>query len=113
MVSQVPEKDEYSTTRQQMMAHIDVCMGGKAAEAMIFGEDQVTSGATSDLRQATRMARHMVMECGMNERIGPGEEGCCSARRNTVVGREALPMAADPWQPGLLGCAQLTLPRQP
>ncbi|KAL4860045.1 ATP-dependent zinc metalloprotease FTSH 11 [Chlorella vulgaris] len=84
MVSQVPEKDEYSTTRQQMMAHIDVCMGGKAAEAMIFGEDQVTSGATSDLRQATRMARHMVMECGMNERIGPvsvGEEQSPSTRQ--------------------------------
>ena len=37
MVSQVPDRDEYSTTRQQMMAHIDVCMGGKAAEALIFG----------------------------------------------------------------------------
>jgi ATP-dependent metalloprotease len=41
MVSQVPDKDEYSTTRQQMLAHIDVCMGGKAAEALIFGEEQV------------------------------------------------------------------------
>ncbi len=37
MVSQVPEKDEYSTTKQQMMARIDVCMGGKAAEELIFG----------------------------------------------------------------------------
>lgn len=84
MVSQVPDKDEYSTTRQQMMAHIDVCMGGKAAEELIFGEDQVTSGATSDLRQATRMARHMVVDCGMSDRIGPGEPplgalGCAGA----------------------------------
>ena len=38
MVSQLPDKDEYSTTRQQMRAHIDVCMGGKAAEELIFGE---------------------------------------------------------------------------
>jgi len=36
------------------------------------GEDHVTSGATSDLRQATRQARHMVVDCGMSERIGPG-----------------------------------------
>ena len=38
MVSQLPDKEEYSTTRQQMRAHIDVCMGGKAAEELIFGE---------------------------------------------------------------------------
>eukprot|EP00887_Chlorella_sp_A99_P000884 scaffold5.g884.t1 len=71
MVSQVPDKDEYSTTKQQMLAHIDVCMGGKAAEELIFGEEYVTSGATSDLKQATRMARHMVEDCGMSSRIGP------------------------------------------
>jgi len=71
MVSQVPDKDEYSTTKQQMMAHIDVCMGGKVAEEMIFGEDFVTSGATSDLKSATKMARHMIEDCGMSERIGP------------------------------------------
>ena len=71
MVSQLPEGDEYSVTRQQMMATIDVCMGGKAAEELIFGEDYVTSGATSDLRQATRTARHMVQDCGMSSEIGP------------------------------------------
>ena len=71
MVSQVPEKDEYSTTKQQMMAHIDVCMGGKVAEEMIFGPDFVTSGATSDLRSATKMARHMIEDCGMSDKIGP------------------------------------------
>lgn len=71
MVSQVPDKDEYSTTKQQMVAHIDVCMGGKVAEEMIFGSDYVTSGATSDLKSATRMARHMVEDCGMSDKIGP------------------------------------------
>jgi ATP-dependent metalloprotease len=71
MVSQVPDKDEYSTTKQQMVAHIDVCMGGKVAEEMIFGSDFVTSGATSDLKSATRMARHMVEDCGMSDKIGP------------------------------------------
>jgi ATP-dependent metalloprotease len=71
MVSQVPDKDEYSVTRRQMMASIDVCMGGRVAEELIFGEDAVTSGATSDLRQATALARHMVEECGMSARVGP------------------------------------------
>ncbi|KAK9917669.1 hypothetical protein WJX75_007015 [Coccomyxa subellipsoidea] len=71
MVSQTPEKDEYSRTRQQMSAHIDVCMGGRVAEEIIFGADQVTSGARSDFQQATREARHMVTECGMSDEIGP------------------------------------------
>lgn len=71
MVSQVPDKDEYSTTKQQMLARMDVCMGGKAAEELIFGADHVTSGATSDLRSATRLARHMVEDCGMSELVGP------------------------------------------
>ena len=83
MVSQIPDKDEYSTTKQQMMAHIEVAMGGKAAEELIFGEDYVTTGATSDLRTATRLARHMVEDCGMSERIGPmallDNEGSISA----------------------------------
>lgn len=44
MVSQVPDKDEYSITRQQMQAQIDVCMGGKAAEELIFGAWQEGRG---------------------------------------------------------------------
>ncbi len=51
MVSQLPDKDEYSRTKQQMKADIDVCMGGKVAEELIFGAEFVTSGATSDLKQ--------------------------------------------------------------
>ena len=42
MPEQTPEKDEYSRTRQQMTAHIDVCMGGRVAEELIFGAEQVT-----------------------------------------------------------------------
>ena len=43
MCPQTPEKDEYSRTRQQMTAHIDVCMGGRVAEELIFGAEQVRS----------------------------------------------------------------------
>ena len=45
MCPQTPEKDEYSRTRQQMTAHIDVCMGGRVAEELIFGAEQVRSHA--------------------------------------------------------------------
>lgn len=71
MVSQVPDKDEFSQSKRQMMARIDVCMGGKVAEEVIFGRDSVTSGARSDLQQATSLARHMVTECGMSDELGP------------------------------------------
>lgn len=53
-----------------MIARIDVCMGGKVAEEVIFGHDAVTSGARSDLQQATNLARHMVTECGMSDALG-------------------------------------------
>ncbi|CAD7694727.1 unnamed protein product [Ostreobium quekettii] len=71
MVTQTPGRDEYSVSRQQLMARIDVCMGGKVAEELVFGKDHVTSGASSDLHQATTTAEHMVMQCGMSDEVGP------------------------------------------
>lgn len=53
------------------MARIDVCMGGKVAEELVFGAEHVTTGASSDLQQATATAEHMVMHCGMSDDIGP------------------------------------------
>ncbi|CAD7697915.1 unnamed protein product [Ostreobium quekettii] len=71
MVTQTPGRDEFSVSRQQLMARIDVCMGGKVAEELVFGKDHVTTGASSDLHQATATAEHMVMQCGMSEEVGP------------------------------------------
>ena len=67
---QVPDKDEFSQSKRQMLASIDVAMGGKVAEEVIFGNDAVTSGSTSDLKHATQLARHMVTECGRSEELG-------------------------------------------
>ena len=54
----------------QMMAEMDVCMGGRAAEELIFGIHNITSGASSDLERATQVAVNMVEKLGMSVRIG-------------------------------------------
>ncbi|GJQ10971.1 hypothetical protein GpartN1_g2762.t1 [Galdieria partita] len=70
MVSQLPEADMTSISRRQMIAKLAVAMGGRAAEELIFGDDNVTSGAESDFSQATKLAEAMVTRYGMSDRIG-------------------------------------------
>jgi ATP-dependent metalloprotease len=67
---QLPERDVYSYTRQQIMAQIAVLMGGHAAEELRHGADFVTSGAASDFQHATRLATNMVTKFGMSKTIG-------------------------------------------
>jgi cell division protease FtsH len=75
MVMRLPERDQVSMTRQKILADICVAFGGRLAEELVFGHDQVTTGAVSDIRQATRMARAMVMRYGLSDALGPIEYG--------------------------------------
>ena len=71
MVMQLPEKDEVSQTREQLHAQMSIAMGGRVAEELIFGHDKVTTGAVSDIEQATKRARAMVMRAGLSKELGP------------------------------------------
>ena len=71
MVMRLPERDQLSITREKMLADLCVAFGGRIAEEMVFGHDKVTTGAISDIEQATRMARAMVTRFGMSDELGP------------------------------------------
>jgi ATP-dependent metalloprotease len=66
----IPEKERYHITKTQLLAMMDTMMGGRAAEELIFGTEKITSGASSDLKQATSIASHMVKDWGMSEKVG-------------------------------------------
>jgi len=71
MVMRLPERDALSLTRQKMLADLCVAFGGRLAEEIVFGHEKVTTGAQSDIEQATRMARAMVTRFGMSDSLGP------------------------------------------
>jgi len=70
MVMRLPEGDRISLAREQIYADLRVACGGRIAEELIFGEERVTTGASSDIRMATDMARRMVTEWGMSDKLG-------------------------------------------
>ena len=67
----LPERDKYSHTREYMEANISKAMGGRVAEEIIFGHNNVTSGASSDIQMATKLAKDMVTKFGMSDELGP------------------------------------------
>jgi cell division protease FtsH len=71
MVMRLPVGDRISVSREKLMADIAVAMGGRVAEELIFGHEKVTAGASSDIEQATKIARHMVTQWGMSDKLGP------------------------------------------
>ncbi len=71
MVQYMPERDQISQSREEMIARMAMAMGGRAAEELKFGYDKVTSGASSDIEQVTRIATAMVTEWGLSDDVGP------------------------------------------
>ncbi|XP_030624097.1 ATP-dependent zinc metalloprotease YME1L1 isoform X2 [Chanos chanos] len=69
-VSMLPENDRWSETRAQLLAQMDVSMGGRVAEELIFGDENITTGASSDFDGATKIAKMMVTRFGMSDKLG-------------------------------------------
>ncbi|MEL7481811.1 MAG: AAA family ATPase, partial [Pseudomonadota bacterium] len=71
MVMQLPEDDKLSMSKIEMTSRLAIMMGGRVAEELKFGDDNVTAGAASDIQQATRLARAMVTRWGLSDEVGP------------------------------------------
>ena len=71
MVMRLPESDRISMSKIKIKADLAVAMGGRIAEELIFGPSKVTTGASSDISMATNIARKMVTEWGMSDKMGP------------------------------------------
>src|SRR5450631_3433504 len=67
----LPEADRYSTSKRQLDSKISSLFGGRIAEAIIFGSNKVTTGASNDIQKATELARNMVTKWGLSEKLGP------------------------------------------
>jgi len=91
MVTMLPEGDQTSQSLKQMKANMDVAFGGRVAEELIFGKEDTTSGASSDIANATNTARNMVTKFGFSEEIGlvryggsTGQEHASEDTRNKI-----------------------------
>ena len=70
MVMQLPEGDRYSMSYKWMVSRLAIMMGGRVAEELTFGKENITSGASSDIQQATKLARAMVTQWGFSDELG-------------------------------------------
>ena len=89
----LPEEDRHSHPRAFLLGRLAVAYGGRVAEEIVFGPDQISTGAANDLRQATELAHRMVTEFGMSEKIGPvtvGEPGEVMLWGREVLSRRSV-----------------------
>lgn len=82
----LPKEDRYFTTRQEMLDRISGLLGGRVAEEIVLGE--VSTGASNDLERVTGIARQMVTEYGMSEKLGPMQFGNRSGGGQVFLGRD-------------------------
>ncbi len=93
LVLSLPERDQLSVTKTKYKSQIAMAMGGRVAEELIFGPDNVTSGASSDIQQVSRIARAMVTQFGMSEKLGNIDY---ANRQDTYLGPQQGALSAGP-----------------
>ncbi|MCQ8182764.1 ATP-dependent zinc metalloprotease FtsH [Methylomonas sp. SURF-1] len=86
----LPERDQYSASKAKLEGQISSLFGGRIAEALIYGKDKVTTGASNDIQRATQLARNMVTKWGLSDRLGPMD---CGDSDSGYFGPQAKPMS--------------------
>ncbi|MCU0620920.1 MAG: ATP-dependent zinc metalloprotease FtsH, partial [Gemmatimonadales bacterium] len=86
LMMSLPEKDRYGQSKEWLIGRLAISFGGRVAEELVFGPDKVTTGAGSDIEQATNLARRMVTQFGMSEKIGMMAVG--EREHEVFLGRE-------------------------
>jgi cell division protease FtsH len=88
ITASLPEEDRHSYSRDFLLAQLVMLYGGRAAEEMVFGPEKITTGAGNDIERATGLARRMVAQFGMSEKVGPMSVG--DAEHEVFLGRELV-----------------------
>ncbi len=86
----LPERDQYSASKDKLESQISSLFGGRVAEALIYGKNKVTTGASNDIERATQLARNMVTKWGLSDRLGPMDYG---DSQGGYMGPQAKPMS--------------------
>ncbi|TRW97088.1 ATP-dependent zinc metalloprotease FtsH [Candidatus Methylobacter oryzae] len=86
----LPERDQYSASKDKLESQISSLFGGRVAEALIYGKSKVTTGASNDIQRATQLARSMVTKWGLSDRLGPMDYG---DNEGGYMGPQAKPMS--------------------
>ena len=86
----LPERDQYSASKDKLESQISSLFGGRVAEAIIYGKNKVTTGASNDIERATQLARNMVTKWGLSDRLGPMDYG---DSEGSYMGPQAKPMS--------------------
>jgi cell division protease FtsH len=86
----LPECDQYSASKDKLESQISSLFGGRVAEALIYGKNKVTTGASNDIQRATQLARNMVTKWGLSDRLGPMDYG---DNEGSYMGPQAKPMS--------------------